>query len=292
MNNNEIPPRWYSVSKDGMATLCIYEAEAQQAAKDADVLYPNCAPHVAVQLAPAQPAEPTRIEFPAHLRKMWSGGEVQAWLDEHTGHVPQKPTAKGSYQRYQEWKARQAAEPVSDAQLIEAVTKAILFEDCGNTEDWRDNTDLGEAAIKAYREHQGGGQPMGADTWAELHRLRAERGPSDGSYPTWKDAAVAERSARVKLRPDSEIVALAREGLEVYSGQNQNEHKVCAELVRLADIAQPADPVKVPSNAEIREVFLENGFTIKQGHDDLKPYVYKAARALLARYGNTQEGKQ
>lgn len=74
--------------------------------------------HYTVPLYTAtQPAEPTRIEFPAHLRKMWSGGEVQAWLDEHTGHVPQKPTAKGSYQRYQEWKARQAAEPVNAAEI-------------------------------------------------------------------------------------------------------------------------------------------------------------------------------
>lgn len=24
-----------------------------------------------------------RVEFPTMLRKMWSGGEVQAWLDEH-----------------------------------------------------------------------------------------------------------------------------------------------------------------------------------------------------------------
>lgn len=34
---------------------------------------------------------------------------------------------------------------------IEAVTKAILFEDCGNTQDWSDNTNLGAAAIRAYR---------------------------------------------------------------------------------------------------------------------------------------------
>ncbi len=33
---------------------------------------------------------------------------------------------------------------------------------------------------------------------------------------------------------------------------------------------------------QIREVFLANGFTIKDGQTDLKPYVYAAARALLA----------
>lgn len=41
----------------------------------------------------------------------------------------------------------------------------------------------------------------------------------------------------------------------------------------------------VPSNAEIRDVMLANGFTIKDGCDDLKPYVYQAARELLRRYG-------
>jgi hypothetical protein len=39
----------------------------------------------------------------------------------------------------------------------------------------------------------------------------------------------------------------------------------------------------IMNDADIREVFLANGFTIKPGCDDLKPYVYAAARALLAR---------
>ena len=55
---------------------------------------------------------------------------------------------------------------------------------------------------------------------------------------------------------------------------------------------QPAEPVNPPTRDQIRAVFLSNGFTIKPGHDDLKEYVYEAARDLLARYGNTQEGKQ
>jgi len=37
------------------------------------------------------------------------------------------------------------------------------------------------------------------------------------------------------------------------------------------------------TDAEIKEIFLANGFTIKTGCDDLKPYVYEAARALLDR---------
>lgn len=32
---------------------------------------------------------------------------------------------------------------------------------------------------------------------------------------------------------------------------------------------------------QIRSIFLRNGFTIKEGQDDLKPYVYAAAEELL-----------
>ena len=36
------------------------------------------------------------------------------------------------------------------------------------------------------------------------------------------------------------------------------------------------------TNERIRELMLANGFTIKEGLDDLKPYVYEAARAIEA----------
>ena len=42
-----------------------------------------------------------------------------------------------------------------------------------------------------------------------------------------------------------------------------------------------AAPVVMPERAVIREVFMRNGFTIKEGQDDLKPYVYAAAEELL-----------
>lgn len=38
------------------------------------------------------------------------------------------------------------------------------------------------------------------------------------------------------------------------------------------------------TRAQIRAVFLDSGFTIKPGEDDLMPYVYKAAEALLRAY--------
>lgn len=59
--------------------------------------------------------------------------------------------------------------------------------------------------------------------------------------------------------------------------------------VELADGDEWAEPLFLGplaarriTNEDIRRVFLENGFTIKEGQNDLKPYVFAAARALLA----------
>jgi hypothetical protein len=38
----------------------------------------------------------------------------------------------------------------------------------------------------------------------------------------------------------------------------------------------------VISDDDIKREFLAAGFTVKPGHDDLKPYVYKAAHRVLA----------
>lgn len=63
--------------------------------------------------------------------------------------------------------------------------------------------------------------------------------------------------------------------------------QVSAELRRLYARVQELEASKsraapVVSDEQIKAVFLANGFTIKPGCDDLKPYVYAAARALLA----------
>ena len=43
-------PRWYCLSIDGAATLCIDQADAVETALDADIAFPNCAPHRVVQM--------------------------------------------------------------------------------------------------------------------------------------------------------------------------------------------------------------------------------------------------
>lgn len=57
---------------------------------------------------------------------------------------------------------------------------------------------------------------------------------------------------------------------------------VTEALVELERIKEQAEQPRPVNRSVIRDVFLRNGFTIKEGHSDLKPYVYAAAEELLA----------
>ncbi len=100
---------------DGKAYLDEFCVSADPAELEQEVVAPMNANHtdgkysVVALFAKAapQPSEAVRIVFPAYLRKMWSGGEVQAWLDEHQGVIPPKASAKGNMERYRAWQAHQ-----------------------------------------------------------------------------------------------------------------------------------------------------------------------------------------
>lgn len=86
------------------------------------------------------------------------------------------------------------------------------------------------------------------------------------------------------------VCAMTREGLHLKS-------KIAAELawrdmeIDRLKAERTVAPVVLPepvSDEQIKAVFLANGFTIKEGLTDLKPYVYQAARALLATGGQAQ----
>lgn len=49
--------RWYAVSADGMATLCINREDARDAAAEAALCYPNNSPYTAVQMVPVGDGE-------------------------------------------------------------------------------------------------------------------------------------------------------------------------------------------------------------------------------------------
>lgn len=68
----EMVGRWYMVTQDGMATLCVDREDAEAEARKADRAYPRNGPHRAAQLVEAQAgARPT----PAHIEAM-----ERAWL--------------------------------------------------------------------------------------------------------------------------------------------------------------------------------------------------------------------
>ena len=45
-----VPPRWYVVNRDGLATLCADEADARNVADECNLWFPRVSPHRAVQL--------------------------------------------------------------------------------------------------------------------------------------------------------------------------------------------------------------------------------------------------
>jgi len=52
MNTEQMPARWYSVSKDGAATLCVDEADAIETASESQQTFPQWGPYRAVQMVP------------------------------------------------------------------------------------------------------------------------------------------------------------------------------------------------------------------------------------------------
>jgi hypothetical protein len=60
-----------------------------------------------------------------------------------------------------------------------------------------------------------------------------------------------------------------------------------AELTHPSPAAAVQPPVLPLTEEEMRAIFLAHGFTIKEGHTDLKPYVYAAGRAIEAKVRGT-----
>lgn len=135
--------------------------------------------------------------------------------------------------------------------------------------------------------------------WLERHAVKV----MDGARAALATPPAApEREAAERLRPP---------GGEQYDDERYTHHgltadHVCrmwaryvdqthpppAHIARLiqgvtSDVLKAATPpvereaLAALTDDDIREVFLANGFTIKDGHTDLKPYVYAAARSLL-----------
>lgn len=84
--------------------------------------------------------------------------------------------------------------------------------------------------------------PMDADHWAELHRLRAERGPSGDGHETWRDAAIAERKRRVAA--EKSLQSQDREDAARWRYAMDWETKDFAVCRRVGDTGACWEPIK------------------------------------------------
>ena len=72
--------RWYFVTNDGAATLCVDEADARESAAEADIAFPRMAPHRAVQLVPAD--QLAAAGEPVAFAHFAENGNIRLWAPE------------------------------------------------------------------------------------------------------------------------------------------------------------------------------------------------------------------
>lgn len=103
-----------------------------------------------------------------------------------------------------------------------------------------------------------------------------------------------------RKKDESYFYGMTANAWDVWQARQQEIDALKDEIERLKewtdeDLPLPEDDwpvvrnergVSIVTDNEIRDVFLSHGFKIKDGCDDLKPYVYEAARALLTRFNN------
>lgn len=115
----------------------------------------------------------------------------------------------------------------------------------------------------------------------ELWAVHAQ-GPDD-LYPAFSRDDADTHAAALNSLPMPEGISVS--AVVVPSPWPAVEHwKYLAEQERdhvAALSAQQSKPSTVTRD-QIRDVFMRNGFTVKEGQTDLKPYVYAAAQELLA----------
>ncbi|HGA2734350.1 TPA: hypothetical protein ACIR09_005391, partial [Pseudomonas aeruginosa] len=106
---------------------------------------------------------------------------------------------------------------------------------------------------------------------------------SGGEYQSLMTVAQHERIVGA-LRAEAGAAEWLRSTFKIH--QAIVEQAGCETIEQLAEqrdaaLARVAELEKPVNRSVIRDVFLRNGFTIKDGHSDLKPYVYAAAEELL-----------
>lgn len=178
--------------------------------------------------------------------------------------VPVEPTRTMLHRAYDDnlmpWISRQSTGHDCAAGVWESMLAAAPAAPTVKAEHWKCDPrdiagDTGRADVDAIIGRLTSADPDFndcADAAALLRRLVMEEISGPDGYATWRDAAVAERVKRVAMKPNENIVQIARDGLDVYAGPNMNERKVCAEIIRLAEVYS-ADPAPSPPAAGLAE---------------------------------------
>lgn len=140
-----------------------------------------------------------------------------------------------------------------------------------------DFTILDNENLQIVTSHQSAFNDVVAARQVEVMRLKDEGIRQAlvklGWTPPWMAPSILEENVRSLqgIIDDLRIILGAADGERI------------TDAARRAATPQPAQAAQAEvTDSMIREAFLANGFTIKDGHSDLKPYVYAAARAILA----------
>ena len=89
---------------------------------------------------------------------------------------------------------------------------------------------------------------------------------------------------RTDIRVYLSNVDLTQRFVDQYNKINSSDLNIFTspeDLHFIMDCIREEQVGKTIDRDEIRRIFMKNGFTVKEGHDDLKEYVYKAAEELL-----------
>ena len=90
---------WYMVNKDGMATLCADEADAQREAADAQAIWPGMGPHSAVQLVDAGRASLQSPSFSAEDMATASAQGFRDGVASISANAESEPVYQARYQK-------------------------------------------------------------------------------------------------------------------------------------------------------------------------------------------------
>jgi hypothetical protein len=126
-------------------------------------------------------------------------------------------------------------------------------------------------------------EPMDAETWAELHRLRHEFKGPDG-FATWKDAAIDERVKRVQA--ECALATLSAAGFESV------DSLLAAYKREEQDAAQVQTYYEVRSRTSMKSEILSKTSTLNDAQEALSTwrdnfatpdlYIAKMTRKIIA----------